>query len=55
MEKQTNFNDNDDFTRKLLESNQKQLEKLQQHHDDARYKELVKSSRKSIKNLFRRI
>ena len=55
MEKQTNFNENDDFTRKLLESNQKQLEKLQQHYNDARYKELVKSSRKSIKNLFRRI
>lgn len=54
MEKQNNF-EMDDLTKKLLESNQKQLEKLQKHHDDARYKELVKSSKNSIKNLFRRI
>lgn len=57
MEKQTNFNfdENDDFTRKLLEANQRQLEQLQQKHEDLRKKELSKSSRKSIKNLFRRI
>lgn len=54
MEKQNNF-EMDDLTKKLLESNQKQLEKLQELHADARYKELVKSSRKSMKNLFRRI
>lgn len=57
MEKQTNFNfdENDDFTRKLLEANQRQLQQLQQKHEDLRKKELSKSSRKSIKNLFRRI
>ena len=57
MEKQTNFNfdENDDFTRKLLEANQRQLEQLQQKHEDLRKKELFKSSHKSIKNLFRRI
>lgn len=57
MEKQTNFNfdENDDFTRKLLEANQRQLEQLQQKHEDLRKKELSKSSLKSIKNLFRRI
>lgn len=57
MEKQTNFNfdENDDFTRKLLEANQRQLEQLQQKHEDLRKKELSKSSHKSIKNLFRRI
>ena len=57
MEKQTNFNfdENDDFTRKLLEANQRQLEQLQQKHEDLRKKELSKSSCKSIKNLFRRI
>lgn len=54
MEKQKD-NNVDELTRKLLENNQRQLEKLQEIHDDARYKELVKNSRNSIKNLFRRI
>ncbi len=54
MEKQNNF-EMDELTKKLLESNQKHLEQLQQLHDDSRYKELVKSSRNSIKNLFRRL